>query len=152
MSQSTTLICLHMEVALTEGASLRGKILDFFGLGGPGAAGKPLKKVGGFAHHLFQGFPGRPWPPRPQKSPGFSLLIWPPLLVPPPCEGTGPMTRSGRQRAKVAEASPATRSPTRGRPELPDAWVALGTGALTKITQFGGCQRGGLAEGGFGFG
>jgi len=54
------LACLHMEVALTGGARLRGKILDFLGLGDPGRPGNPFKKVGGFAPHLFEGLPGRP--------------------------------------------------------------------------------------------
>ena len=49
--------------------------------GRPRAAGKPLKKVGGEAPHLFVGFPGRPADP---ENPGFPLSIWPPLLVPPP--------------------------------------------------------------------
>ena len=46
-------IFLHMGVALTGGARLRGKILDFRGLGGSGQPGNPSKKLGSEAPHLF---------------------------------------------------------------------------------------------------
>ena len=34
--------------------------MDFGDLGGPGRPGNALKRWGGFAPHLFEGFPGRP--------------------------------------------------------------------------------------------
>ena len=55
----------------------------FLGSGRPRAAGKPLKKVGRFAPHLFEGFPGPPGPPRPPKSRIFPLNLAPPLVTPP---------------------------------------------------------------------
>ena len=64
-----------MGVALTEGARLRGKILEFGGSGRPRAAGKPLKMVGGEAPYLFEVFPDRPGPRRPQKSRIFPLNL-----------------------------------------------------------------------------
>ena len=44
------------------GARLRGKILDFRGLGSPGRPGNPSKRWGAKLPHLFEGFPGRPGP------------------------------------------------------------------------------------------
>jgi len=69
-----------------KGAQIERENPGLSGSGRPRAAGKPLKKVGGFAPHLFEGFPGRPGPPRPTKSRFFPLNLAP-LLVPPPCEG-----------------------------------------------------------------
>ena len=80
------IICLHMRVALTRGGQIERENPGFWGSGRPRAAGKPLKKVGGFAPHLFEGLPGRPGPPRRPKSRIFPLSLGPPL-VPPPCEG-----------------------------------------------------------------
>ena len=48
-----TTICLHMGVALTGEARLRGTILDFGGSGQLRAAGNPLKDVRGFAPPPF---------------------------------------------------------------------------------------------------
>ena len=62
------------------GGQIKGEILDF--RGGPRrprATGKPFKKVGGEAPHLFEEFPGRSEPPRPRKL-GFPFLIWPPSV------------------------------------------------------------------------
>jgi hypothetical protein len=78
---------LHMGVALTGETRLRGKVLDFRRLGGPGRPGNPAKKVGGFAPTFLKGFPAAWGCPDPENQ-GCSFLIWPPLLVPPPCAST----------------------------------------------------------------
>ena len=84
-ARKSEIICLHMGVALTGGARLRGKIQDFGGLGSPGPPGDPSKRWGVSPPTFFRGFPaarGRP----DHQNPGFSLLIWPPPpLVPLPC-------------------------------------------------------------------
>jgi len=67
---------------------LRGKLLDFGGLGGPGRPGNPSEKMGGAKPPIFsEGFPaarGR----ADTKNPTSSLSICSPLLVPPPCADT----------------------------------------------------------------
>ena len=73
------IICLHMGVALTGGARLRGKILDFRGLGGPERLGARSKRWGASPPTFLRGFPaarGRP----DRENPGFTLSIWAPLL------------------------------------------------------------------------
>ena len=64
-------------VALTGVARLRGKILDFPGLGGPRRPGNPSKMWGVSPPTFLKGFPAARGRPNP-KNPGFSLSIWPP--------------------------------------------------------------------------
>ena len=41
--------------------------LSFWGSGRPRGRGRPFQKVGGFAPHFLEWYPGRPGPPRPPK-------------------------------------------------------------------------------------
>ena len=63
--------------ATNRGGQIERENLGLSGSGRPQAAGKPLKKVGGEAPHLFEGFPGRPGPPRARKSMIFPLNLAP---------------------------------------------------------------------------
>ncbi len=49
-------------------AATRPEIVDFGGLGRLRRPQNPSEKVGGFASHLLDWFPGPPGPPRPPKS------------------------------------------------------------------------------------
>ena len=124
-------------MALTEGARPRGKILEFRGLGGPGRPENPSKKVGGFALHLFEGFPCRPGPPRPRKSKIFPLSLAP-LLVPPPCEG-----RSLCAGTLSWQGAPLRRSAGRQTPESQNASAKIATATTTQAP---GDQRCGTTQ------
>ncbi len=66
---------------------------EFLRSGRPRGPGETLKKVGGFAPHIFEGCPGPPGPARPQKrtptnpnkSPTNPQQIPPDLKTPPMC-------------------------------------------------------------------
>jgi len=63
-------ICLHRGAALkgVRRGQIEKKNPGFSGSGRPRVAGKPFRKMGGFAPHRFEGFPGRPGPPRSLRS------------------------------------------------------------------------------------
>ena len=67
--------CNHLPAhrgGTNRGARLRGKILDFGGLDGPGRPGNILKRWGASPPTFFKGFPAAPGRPDP-PNPGFSL-------------------------------------------------------------------------------
>ena len=71
-------ICLHMGVALTGGGRLRGKILDFRGLGGPGRPGNPSRRRGASPPTFLKGLPAARGRQDPPKSKIFILNLAPP--------------------------------------------------------------------------
>ena len=65
---STATKKLGLPIAKECSPGRRPEIVDLWGLGCPGRPGYLHHKLGGFAPHLFGGFPDRPGPPKSPKS------------------------------------------------------------------------------------